>query len=131
MFTKPLFAWMHTEHFNKSTLKSMIQQSYSTTEKITLSGHTVNSVGIYTRQYPISLRGISSSEFLNKVHEIIGTGDLSLWNSGFFPTLDTFDLLICFLYKCTLIISNIDILLWKNNTSSRYQYNIWNGEQVK
>lgn len=72
------FAWMHTEHFNKSTLKSMIQQSYSTTEKITLSGHTVNSVGIYTRQYPISLRGISSSEFLNKVHEIIGTGGLSL-----------------------------------------------------
>lgn len=56
------FAWMHTEHFNKNILKGVIQQSYSTTKERALSGHTVNSVGIYTRQYPISLREISPSE---------------------------------------------------------------------
>lgn len=39
----------------------MIQQSYSTTEKTALSGHTVNLIGIYTRQYPISLSRISLS----------------------------------------------------------------------
>lgn len=47
------FAWMHTEHFNKSTPKSMIEWLYSTMKWTDLSDHTVNSTGIYTRQYPI------------------------------------------------------------------------------
>lgn len=98
LFTKPLGLFMDA-HWALSIKVSLIVNdptTYSTTQKTALSGHTVDLIGIFSRQYPISLR--MSLELIlwirNKVDETVGKGfhDLNILN--FFKKSRNFILLL-------------------------------------